>query len=88
MNNILYTYDLLVSENFRVDHVGRPGIFLVFGKEDFDISTARRLGERYMELSVRENRDSKVDPNTSDRLTLGFVDGDRKGQTHRELATL
>ena len=34
-----------------------------------------------------KNRDSKVNPNKFDGLALGFVVGDRDGQTHGELMT-
>ena len=78
----------LVTQDFRVDHVGGPDTFLVWGQEDFDVSAARCSRERHIQLTMRKDRDPKVNANASDGLALGLVDGDRKCQTHRELAML
>jgi len=43
--------------------------------------------ERNIQLSVREDRDPEIDPNVSDRLTLGLVYGYWKCETYRELTT-
>jgi len=40
-------------------------------------------GKRNIRLSMRK----KGDPDTFDGLALGFVDGDRGGETHGELTT-
>ena len=78
----------LITQDFRVDHVGGPDTFLVWGQEDLDVSAARCSRERHIQLTMRKDRDPKVDTNVSDGLALGLIDGDRKCQTHRELATL
>ena len=66
----------LIGQDLRVNHIGRPCTLLVFRQEDLDILTVCGPGECHIQLSMREDRDSKVNSNTRDRLTLGFVDGD------------
>jgi len=61
----------LISQDFRVDHIGCPVVFLICGQDDLDILAACCSGECHIELSVRKDRDPKVDPDTSDGLTLG-----------------
>ena len=65
----------LVSEDFRVDHVGCVDICLIRGQEDLDVAAARRLGQSHMQLAIRGDQDLKINTKTSGGLTLELVDG-------------
>ena len=77
----------LITQDFRVDHVGGPDT-LVWGQEDLDVSAACCSREHHIQLTMRKDQDPKVSANVSNRLALGLVDGDQKCQMHQELATL
>ena len=64
------------GQDSRVDHVGRAGVPLAYKEDDLDISAIFYPGQCHIQLSVRENRDSKVNPNAFDRLAPSFVDSD------------
>ena len=59
-----------------MDHIGHVGILLVYGEDDLDISTICRPGERHIQSSTRENRDSKDNPDAFEGLALSFIDSD------------
>ena len=65
----------LITQNVRVDHVDFLDT-LVWGQEDLDVSAARCSRERHIQLTMRKDRDLKVNANASDGLALGLVDGD------------
>ena len=59
----------------------------ILGEDDLEISVICCPGERHIQLSARENQESKVNPDAFDGLALSFVDSDRECDTDWELTT-
>jgi len=59
-SNVCQQITYLVGQDFRADHICRAGVLLVCGEDDLDVPAVCCLGKRNIQLSVRKNRDSKI----------------------------